>query len=63
VTQTNVALPLHVHTIDATKDINLCHGQLEANLARGRQILIPISVAKFGNYSKISAKSQLLEAM
>jgi hypothetical protein len=63
VTQTNVVLPLHVDTIDSTKDIKLCCGQLEANLARGTQIFLPISVAKFGNYSKISAKSQLLEAM
>jgi hypothetical protein len=33
VTQTNVVIPLHVHTIDATKDITLCHGQLEDNPA------------------------------
>jgi hypothetical protein len=48
VTQTNVPQPLHVHTIDAKNDIKLCFGQLEANLAHGRQILVPISVAKFG---------------
>jgi hypothetical protein len=53
VTQTNVAQPLHVHTIDPKKDIKLCYGQLEANLAHGRQILQLISVAKFGKHGKI----------
>ncbi len=33
VTQTNVALTLHVHTMDTTNDIELCYGQLKANLA------------------------------
>jgi hypothetical protein len=52
VTQTNAALPLHVHTIDPKKDIKLCYGQLEAILtnSNGRQILVPISVAKFGKH-------------
>jgi hypothetical protein len=53
VTQTNDGIPLHVHTIDPTKNIKLCHGQLEANLAHGTQILVPISVAKFGKHGKV----------
>jgi hypothetical protein len=48
VTQTNIAQPLHVHTIDPKKDSKLCYGLLEANLAHGRQILVPISGEKFG---------------
>ena len=50
VTKTNVALPLHVHTIDPKKDIKLCYGQLEANLAHDRHILVLISVEKFGRH-------------
>ena len=50
VTQTNVYLPLHVHTIDPQKDIKLCCGQLEANLAHGKQILVLIPAAKFGKH-------------
>jgi hypothetical protein len=63
VTQTNVAKPLHVHTIDPKMDIKLCYGQLEANLAHGRQILVPGSVAKFGKCGNICSNSQLLKAM
>ena len=53
VTQTNVTLPLHVYIIDLKKDIKLCYGQLEANLAHGRQILVLISVSKFGKHGKL----------
>jgi hypothetical protein len=36
VTQTNVVLSLHVHTIESKKDIKLCYKQLEVNQAHGR---------------------------
>ena len=59
VTQTNAVLPFHVHTIDPKKDIKLCYGHLEVNLAQGMQILVLISVVNSGSMAKSEPRTKI----